>query len=783
MLTGRGPRAQPLPGQRLHELPVERQGSPLVDRDRGGKRGVTVSPVAISSASCDILNMLSSFLFVLAICLAAAQIFLLESIIGKQLLPLAGGGPMIWNTCLVFFQLALLAAYSIAFLLSRIPSALIQRVVISLWILAALVTPGFLRDGVTSAPPLGQNPELWLWSFLITSVGFYFCSIGVLSPMLQHWFSRIAPNKDPYPLYAASNLGSLLGILAYPLFLERTLTLGENRSLLALLGWSLLALIIGICFLAESKLKGPQTLPSLGKRTQTGKGAIVRWVALSAVPSSLLLSVTTYILTDINALPLFWMLPLVVYIGSFIIAFGRLDRLNLHLVQRLVSFLILPIVITFLLEANSPPALLIPLHLLTFGLAALLCHGLLVSSRPQEHNDLTQFYLWISFGGALGGILTLFVAPLIFDRQFEYVIGLVLVCLFRGFVSGSDRDRPQLDVRDGIKAALIVGLVLIGARVAATVPESWGSIRFLVLFVPAGFVVLSDIQHPRRYAMLLVVLMLVGTLNPSGLGTTISATRNFFGLTRVTELDGFHRVVHGSTIHGSQLVSQMDRCVPGAYYHRSGPAGLLLSESSSAGRSVLVIGLGVGSLVCYAQPQDAWTFYELNPAMSEIAHNRELFSYVPNAPTENLTIKIGDGRRLLESETDAKFDVIVVDAFSSDAIPTHLLNLEAFKLYLSRLKQGGEILLHVSNRFFDLGPVVGNLANELGLEAFVSVDVAVDSDAQADGKIPSTWVVVVPDRADGAPLKSLPASWHRIEPDGARVWTDEYADPVSALVW
>jgi hypothetical protein len=727
--------------------------------------------------------MLSSILFVLASCLAAAQLFLLESIIGKQLLPLAGGGPMIWNTCLVFYQLALLAAYSIAFLLSRVSSALIQRLVISLWILAALVTPGFLRDGVTSAPPLGENPELWLWSFLITSVGFYFCSIGVLSPMLQHWFSRIAPSKDPYPLYAASNLGSLIGMLAYPLFLERTLTLGENRSLLALLGWSLLILIVGICFLAEGKRKGTLTLPSPGERTQAGKGAIVRWVALSAVPSSLLLSVTTYILTDINALPLFWMLPLMVYIGSFIIAFGRLDKLNLQLVQRLVGFLILPIVITFLLEANSPPALLIPLHLLTFGLAALLCHGLLVSSRPREHNDLTQFYLWISFGGALGGILTLFVAPLIFDRQFEYVIGLVLVCLFRGVVSGAKEGRLQPTIKDGIKAALVVGLVLIGSRIAGSLPESLGSIRFIVSFVPAGFVVLSDIHRPQRYAILLVILVLVGALNPSGLGTTISATRNFFGLIRVTELDGFHRVVHGSTIHGSQRVSQMDRCVPGAYYHRSGPAGLLLSENSSAQRSVLVIGLGVGSLVCYAQPQDAWTFYELNPAMSELAHNRELFSYVTNAPTANVTVKIGDGRRLLESETNAKFDVIVVDAFSSDAIPTHLLNLEAFKLYLSRLNQRGEILLHVSNRFFDLGPVVGNLANELGLEAFASVDVAVDPAAQAEGKIPSTWLLVVPNRTDGAPLRSLPASWHRIEPDGARIWTDEYADPVSALVW
>lgn len=715
-------------------------------------------------------------IFALSIGIAALQLFVLESVVGKQLLPLAGGGPMIWNTCLVFFQVALLTAYLLAYLLSRGTSFIVQSVFVIAALVVSVIGPTFLRDGVTTAPPLGGSPAIWLWSWLISAVLLPFVALGMLSPLLQHWFSQGGNNdKEPYPLYAASNLGSFLGILAYPLYLERATTLSQQRSFLLVTVTLVLCSVLECIILSIRRGGKIARLPEMADDSGlAGESKIILWIALSALPSSLLLSVTNYILTDISALPLFWIVPLLIYLLTFVISFSALDSLPVKRIGRIAAFASLLLAIVTVVDANSPILLIILLHLVTFAVVTLFCHGLLVSVRPRNREMVTTFYLWIAFGGAFGGLVTLLICPLLFTRQLEYPIALVLVCMIRQYRGTKGISQIAL-----LKAVGIVVLIIAGSEVLPQLlPTKFEALRVQLAFIPAGVLALSCIAVPSEYSLAVAAIVLAGTIIPSGLGNTIISNRNFFGITRVTIKDGFHEIVHGSTIHGIQSIASMGECEPTSYFHRTGPAGDILGQRDSGRHKVLVIGLGVGSLACYANPDEQWIFYELNPAMEQIARNEKLFTFLKNSKAEKLDVSLGDGRRLLAAETSKLFDMIVVDAFSSDSIPTHLLTKEAFELYLSRLSPNGRLLIHISNRFFNLRPILAENAALLPVTAYIRDNLNINSDDAQMGKTPSTWVFMVPNSTDAKPPSD---SWILLHSSGIRPWTDDFSDPVSAL--
>ena len=720
--------------------------------------------------------MFSSIVFALSTFLSATLLFVFESIVGKQILPLAGGGALVWNTCLVFFQIVLLAGYGLAFFLSRVRSLILQVSVVSGLLLLAVTGSWYLQNGVIGAPVQGADPQGWLWLWLTGQVALPFLSIATLSPLLQHWYGLRYKSASPYVLYAVGNAGNAIGLLAYPLWIERVFSLSDQRSLV-LLGLSLILTSVSVAGLSTVLLlrreglrpKSAETSPQL-----IGLRQKLWWLLLSAVPSSLLLSITSYILTDIAAIPLFWIIPLLVYLLTFVLAFSALDGLPLKRIGRATAFLTLPLCLSFLVDANGPAIVLIPLHLLNFGLAGLFCHGLLVANRPRDGHNLTLFYLYVGLGGAIGGLFTLLVCPLLWARQLELPLALVVVCLLR-----SVHLRSEVSASGFKKAALI--LALSGGSyllVSRFLPAEHDSLVIALTYLPAAILVLNEIRHPGNYSLALSAVILACLLIPTQLGRVIRAERNFYGLVRVTARDNAHYVIHGSTIHGAERLQEGPACNPLMYFHPSGPAGVIPKLLPSHDAKVAVVGLGVGALACYARPEDAWTFLELNPAMERVARDESLFTFLRNSKAGQLKVKIGDGRLLLASQTEL-FDLIIMDAFSSDSIPTHLLTREAMEVYLSKLRPGGRMLFHISNRFFDLAPQIQALAESYALTVRINNDLLISTEDAAAGKTPSTWVIISP--ADNLDL--LDGHWTELPIAEAlpRPWSDDFSDLLAAM--
>jgi hypothetical protein len=731
-------------------------------------------------------------LYTAAIFVAAALLFLVQPMLGKMVLPRAGGSPQVWNTAMVFFQTMLLAGYAYAHFSVRWLGVRRQAMVhLALLALPLLVLPIALPDGY---PPVEGGQSLWILGVLTLAVGAPFFVLASASPLLQRWLAATdhEASSDPYFLYAGSNAGSLAGLLAFPLLLEPLMP-GSTQSRLWMFGYGAFVALAALCAIVVIRATREEDA-SLRPMEARPEGPAVSardrlfWIAASAVPSALLLGVTQYLTSEIAPTSLLWVLPLGVYLATFVVAFARRTLVPTEVLSRVLAIAVVVAALVQLARIVDPQWAVALLHLAVLALAGLLCHSRLAASRPAT-SHLTEYYLLISTGGALGGTFAALAAPVIFDFIAEYPIAVVLACLFRlpfALEGAGARARNWLYTGRRLDYALPAALALyvvaasIGARRLGSVPD--GVMVILVAVLPTIVCFLFS-PRPVRFALGAAVLLIAAQSGQMYRGAILHTERTFFGVHRVsTDPDNTVRILyHGATVHGVQNVDPARAMEPLAYYHPSGPSGnLVLAFGRNVDkRNLALVGAGTGALAVLAGAHQHVTLFEIDPAIVRIAEDERFFSYLANARASHETV-VGDGRLALSRSAD-RYDLIVLDAFSSGTIPVHLLTREAFDLYLERLEPRGALLFHISNRHLDLAPVLAAQVRDHALAAFEWIDVRPDEDVER-GIFGSHWVLIArsPQDLDYMPV----AGWRPLDTEGAsRVWTDDFSDLLSVQRW
>jgi hypothetical protein len=715
---------------------------------------------------------------------SAGLLFAVEPMISKMALPQLGGTPNVWNTCLFFFQATLLLGYSYAHALARRLDTKWQ-IGVHLTVLAGVsfVLPLSFSG---EALPTDEVPVLWLLKRLAVTAGPPFFAISATAPLLQHWFSKIGQrgSRDPYFLYAASNLGSLCALLAYPLVIEPNLPLNRQSEL-----WSeafgIVALGLILCSIAYLG-RGPiDSTDSPVNLTET-ETAIVprerfRWIVLSFVPSSLLIGVTAHITTDVAATPLFWVVPLSIYLLTFVLAFARRPLLRHALMVRLLPTILVIFVVCGPLVRHLPGiSLTLLLNLAAFFAIAMVCHGELAKERPST-NRLTEFYFCISLGGVLGGLFNALLAPVLFPNVWEFPLVFVLACLLMPRDTRYQKATLAYDLL--FPAALLAFLVAKG-----TIPiPHWQPVFLAVALVavnaiPAIFL-MSLRKRPLRFALGIAAFFAAPAFETSP-AQTIATYRSFFGVYRISSSDdGSARLLwHGTTVHGAESLIPGEETMPAGYYSRDGAFGRFFAALEGRGiRQVGVIGLGTAGLGCYAEPGQQWTFYEIDPLVERLARDEQYFHFLTHCG-EKPRVVLGDARLSLAAARDGSFDILVIDAFSSDSIPTHLLTKEALALYYKKLTASGVLLFHISNRYLDLRPVVTALAYSSGAKARYLLS--------QPNKEKLSWrsfgaeVVVVGRPGDDLDFLPAEAGWLIPPPPPAfALWTDQRSDILRTIHW
>jgi hypothetical protein len=728
-------------------------------------------------ASIGIVTLFTSTLFV-----SAFLLFLVQPMVAKMVLPMLGGAPMVWNTCMVFFQIALLVGYAYAHGATRwLPGRLQIALHAALLAIPFLVLPVLIQRQSVS-PPEGA-PVAWLLLLLAGTIGLPFFVLSASASVLQYWFSRTdhPAARDPYFLYAASNVGSFVALMVYPTIVEPLLSL-PDQSRLWTSGYTVFVALVGACAIVG--WRGRESATEI--RARDGESARplsvhlrARWIALAFIPSSLMLAVTTYLSTDIAAVPLLWIVPLGLYLLTFVAAFSSRAHSWRQPARAAFRLLVIPLALMMATGARMPQALMFVPHVLVFVTAAFLCHSQLADSRPSP-SHLTEFYLWISFGGMLGGIFNGLAAPYLFKSVAEYPLVLVLACLM--LPATPEIKEAGRSFRDRV-FDLAVPLVVGGLT---TVFGLWLSGRagvgllLAALCVPA-IIAFSQRRRPLRFALCTGALLVAGIMCRNG-GQVLHAERTFFGVYRVQQDRSGEYIVlsHGTTLHGLQAIKGPEHTEPLSYFHRLGPFGQAfagLPRDANADR-VAVIGLGVGTLAAYAQPAQHWTFYEIDPAVERIARDTRYFTYLHDCG-DRCRVIIGDARLSLARAPENQYDLLVLDAFSSDAIPIHLLTSEALTLYLTRLRPEGEILFHISNSHLALAPIVARLAEQHGLVAVAEVD-----RRKPDwpvSRAESSWVAMARRREDLGTI-STDARWTPLLASASTpLWTDDFSNILSVL--
>jgi SAM-dependent methyltransferase len=724
------------------------------------------------------------WLFTLAIFIAAFLLFLIQPMFAKLLLPKLGGSPAVWNTAMVFYQAALLAGYGYAHLATRRGRARQQAALHGLLVLAPLfLLPVTLPPG--AAPPPEGHPIPWLLGVMAVSVGLPFAVVATTSPLLQRWLAATGhpAAKDPYFLYAASNAGSLLALLAYPLLIEPNLTLAEQSALWTRGYWALAALLLacaGVRWQARPEPEShaavfPPGTTSAADAPPPAARQRLRWVVLALVPASLMLSVTNHISYDIASVPLFWVVPLGLYLLTFIVVFARRQWVSAATWRGLLPIAVMPLVMMMAMSVARPVELLIALHLGAFTIAALACHATLAAERPGAER-LTEFYLWMSAGGVLGGCFNAILAPLLFNSFVEYPLALLAACwLALPKTPALDESRARL-----LDFALPAGVAVLTLALVKFLEHvvTVNDVRFYAIaFGVPGLLCFAFLGRPLRFALGLAAVLWMGAAVPHQEGRVVHSARSFFGVHRVTRDDerGWIQLVHGRTLHGSQSLDPARRRSGMGYYDATGPIGQFFAAwSRRIDKPVAVFGLGAGALAVYCQPGQNWTFYEIDPLVKRIAEDERFFTYLRDAAGK-IDIVLGDARLKVAEAPDAHYGIIIQDAYSSDALPVHLATREALQLYLRKLSPGGVLLFHISNRHLDLESVLANLAAEAGLAALVQYDYDLTEEEHEAGKFGSVWFAMARKLDEFGPLLNEPR-WLR-EPVASSpvIWTDDYS--------
>ena len=751
-----------------------------------------------------------------ALFLSAAILFAIEPMFTKMVLPLLGGTPAVWNTAVMFFQAMLLAGYVYAHLLSRLQGLRNQALVhVAVLVLGLLFLP--VHVGLEWTPTASTHPVPWLIALLAVSIGVPFFAISATAPLLQSWFSRSDhPHaSDPYFLYVSSNLGGLVALLAYPVVVEPLFGLTLQGQLWTA-GYALLAALIALYAVSlwtAQRRRGHgeiaeivaslDTMPPASLSSRVTWMTRARWVALAFVPSALLLAVTMHISTDVAAAPFLWVAPLLLYSLSFILVFARRPLVK-HKWMLMLQPWVYALAALYFTE-QDPLCFVLPLHLLALFVAAMVFHGELVRRRPTvEH--LTEFYLWMSAGGLLGGVFCSLLAPVVFNSIFEYPLVLALGCLLLPS-SGRGRLRYGLDVAlpavfallyfyawkyekiwDLVHASpalfcLVIGLILYVFRKRP--------LRFTLIFsvLLSGTILLEDIdsQRVREIGIRGIYSALCEEKREQLFHQRqLFQQRSFFGVYTVTmdKSESIHKLYHGTTLHGDQDMNPESLLTPRTYYDAAGPLAQVFEAMRTVRKldRVGVMGLGTGCTTCYQEPGQRMTFFEIDPTIERIARDPKLFRYL-ELRGQDVEVIIGDGRQNVGRAADGTFDLLILDAFSSDAIPVHLLTREALALYLHKLAPGGIILFHISNRYVELEPVVANLALDAGAAALIQDYEPTSEDETTVGASSSTWVAVARSPADLG-LLTADDRWRPPDPDARLgVWTDDYSDIFRTLSW
>jgi hypothetical protein len=875
------------------------------------------------------LESLVPFLFAFTMFLSATLLFMVQPMIGKMVLPYVGGSPAVWNTCMVFFQSLLLLGYLYAHKLASQPNQKAQ-VKIHLGVLAASAAVMGLAavltaDGATVpvvkslAPSGGGFPFFEVLAMLAIAIAVPFFAVSTSAPLLQRWFAVTGhPSaKDPYFLYAASNAGSLISLLGYPLLLEPSLRVVHQTWLWAG-GFVFLVVATWLCgraslnpVLPAARPGGPAPADTLGTGKPSGRQKWF-WLMRAFIPSSLMLGVTTFMTTDIASVPLLWVIPLALYLLTFIIAFAQMPwwyRPFIANAAPVVVLLLVFVLISGVLDRDrdevgvSPMLLKLSLHLSAYFLLSLLMHSELAHERPAAKH-LTGYFLWISLGGVCGGLFNALIAPLVFTHPYEYPIAIALGCML---VPVLDAVKPDSELTEAEKVsrgwATMFDFLIPAIMVAFIALMLWASnrdffnsacrmiveqlrlgmatVKPFIVFAPLCLICFLFIDRPLRFGLCVFAILGVNEYRTSNAESTSQTLRSYFGIVRIDrnpesfasayasmlkpsdvgpwaayEVADITSMSHGTTLHGKQFRSRFrvtgdaktirefledpkanreelnrrttDAGLPPAltddlrlltvfdpwqaatligarnawdptqdpltYYHRTGPVGLIMSEAFRRKPlpEIGMVGLGTGSVAAYAQPGQTFNFYEIDSKVRDmILQEKDApFTYVQNAKSRGAKIEMimGDARLMLERDpAERKYDLLLIDAFSSDAIPVHLLTVESLKLYQQRLKPGGLFAMHISNVYLRLEPVVAAIAKQNGL----ACRVLNDRDQNHPGKTASSWVILAeneetlgkaftdPDEVPGTFAKP---DWRPLEYQPmVKPWTDDYQDMLMVL--
>jgi hypothetical protein len=729
--------------------------------------------------------------------LSALLLFAIQPMFAKMVLPVLGGSPSVWSVSVFFFQAALLAGYLYAHLLiNKAPAHLTGIIHLAVCLVAFICLPiGMVRW--LGEPPQGE-PYLWQLVMFTASIGLPFMAVSANAPLLQAWFARSGhPNaRDPYFMYAASNLGSLIALLGYPFVLERVFGLSQLKVLWAV-AYGLLVLALGASFfLMRAAQAGgvPETAaapvdataapaepPTLARR--------LSWIGLAFVPAALVTAFTVQTTTDVASAPLLWVIPLALYLLTFVLVFrdqpliSREALLFLHLVALATVLIALSFQTHdwFVLSATGVVA---------FFTAAMLAHRTLYEARPAPAY-LTEFYLWMSFGGALGGMFTALVAPRLFSEIYEYPLLLALSMACRPGALNLSQDKQQR--RDELVVLWLIAAA--GILIIWWLPTLVGSLRLpawiarvgttpLVVIALAA-ILLANVRYAPRQLVAAGLMCLALVMLPSGVRQADSqiTQRSFFGVYRVADSPetGYRTLVHGTTLHGAQRVfdeegKEVDDTVPTTYYYPGSPIGQTIAKR----REVLgtekgrygIVGLGTGSSSCHKQEGETWKFFEIDPTVINIAKDPKNFTFISKCQPD-IDIAIGDARLTIAKEPDASFDLFIIDAFTSDAIPVHMLTKEAVQLFLDKLRPDGVVLLHTSNRYLDLNSVLGAILKELPTgTAGVAMQ---DQGGEGYGQSGSSVVVFAKSEEALQPYRTLEGALD-LDDGGLSAWTDDYSD-------
>jgi hypothetical protein len=850
--------------------------------------------------------------YALTMFVSALLLFLVQPMVGKMILPLLGGTPAVWNTCMVFFQALLLAGYGYAHFSTQRLGARRQ----AHWHLAILILPLLALAGTAAfasepvhvvrslAPQGSAYPFFGVVILLAVTIGLPFFVVSTTAPLLQRWFADTDHRNaaDPYFLYGASNLGSLLALAVYPALMEPTLRLAHQGWVWAL-GYAGLAGLIYGCVRRLDAAPKPKKAAELAGPPPTCWTRL-RWVLLAFAPASLLLGVTTFATTDIAPIPLIWVIPLALYLLTFVIAFGRHPQWLYVVVMLVAPAAILILLFMMVWDKKMPLWVLLSGHFFVFFLAALMCHMVLVSLRPSGQRS-TEFYVWMSLGGVLGGLFNALVAPLVFKNLTEYPLALILACFLTPPSAAKPKSENAARVLDVLIPLVLFGVMNWLQKIPSDSPKLFTAVGWLsdwtggrvsvspetlwVLIVLAwpALVAYYWFDRPIRFGLSVLAFWAAATLGYEGRQLTVlHEDRSFFGrlyvrnevlpinltahpieaasntqpiivdsknhglqsgqYVRIWNADGndavnrpyfwrvtvlgpdrfslddskgdgeytgggqwhlmglYNRLDHGTTLHGKQLmVPSSDE--PLTYYHRTGPLGQIFRAVPMLQRAdIAAIGLGTGSVAAYGAPTNSMTFYEIDPLVRGIASNPKYFRYITDCKAGQLDFVLGDARiKLEEHGKPGQYGLIIVDAFSSDAIPVHLLTKEAVQLYADRLRDDGIIALHVSNRYLSLTPIASRIAQELGLYGLQIYDTNLIDPAAPDaddnklpGKQPSQWVILTKKRENFGKLLQPPGTmdyegrtvtltaWSELEaPGDTPLWTDDFSNILSVMTW